>query len=49
MGIGPRWSMPGDRVALIAELRLPFIVRKAGDRYSLVGPANVHGIMQGER
>ena len=49
MSVGPRWSRPGDRIALIAGLQLPFIVRKTGDKYNLIGPAYVHGIMKGER
>ncbi|KAH6644410.1 heterokaryon incompatibility protein-domain-containing protein [Boeremia exigua] len=49
MGVGPRWAQPSDRIALIAGLQLPFILRKAGDKFNLVGPAYIHGIMQGER
>ncbi|KAF2690803.1 hypothetical protein K458DRAFT_63191 [Lentithecium fluviatile CBS 122367] len=49
MGMGPRWSEPGDCVALIAGLCLPFIARREGSKYRLIGPANIHGIMRGER
>lgn len=49
MGVGPRRMISTDRIALIAGLQLPFIVRKSGDAYNLIGPAYVHGIMKGER
>lgn len=49
MGVGPRCSRTGDRIALIAGLKLPFVIREAGDRYNLIGPAYIHGIMKGER
>lgn len=34
---------------MIAGLQLPFIIRKAGNKYNLIGPAYIHGIMKGER
>ena len=49
MGIGPRWAQPGDSIALISGLNIPFIVRKEGQHYRLLGPVYIHGIMQGER
>lgn len=49
MGIGPRWTQPGDSVALISGLNIPFIVRKEGQHYRLLGPVYIHGIMRGER
>ena len=49
MGVGPRQARPTDRVALISGLQLPFIVRRAGDNYKLIGPAYIHGLMKGER
>lgn len=49
MGIGPRWSELGDHFALIAGLRTPFIVRRTGPNYRLIGPAYIHGVMRGER
>lgn len=49
MGVGPRHYTPGDRIALIAGEELPFIVREAGDKYNLIGPAYIHGVMRGER
>jgi hypothetical protein len=49
MGTCPRWAEAGDSVVLIAGLQLPFIVRKAGEHYRLIGPAYIEGIMDGER
>jgi hypothetical protein len=49
MGICPRWARSSDSVALLAGLNTPFIVREAGEHYSLIGPAYVEGIMLGER
>jgi hypothetical protein len=48
MGLGPRWSRLGDSIALVAGSKVPFIIRETGQHYTLVGPAYVHGIMQGE-
>jgi hypothetical protein len=49
MGTCPRWAEAGDSVVLIAGLKVPFIVRKAGEYYRLIGPAYIEGIMHGER
>lgn len=49
MGICPRWARVGDLIVLISGLTAPFIVRKEEENYTLVGPAYVHGVMQGER
>lgn len=49
MGICPRWAREGDLIILISGLTAPFIVRKEEGHYRLVGPAYVHGVMQGER
>ncbi|ETN38450.1 uncharacterized protein HMPREF1541_06485 [Cyphellophora europaea CBS 101466] len=47
MGLGPEACEPGDSVVLIAGMRMPFIVRKAGLYWRLVGWAFVYGIMYG--
>jgi hypothetical protein len=49
MGTCPRWAEAGDLVVLIAGLKLPFVVRKAGEHYKLIGPAYIEGIMDSER
>lgn len=49
MGTCPRWAEASDLVVLIAGLKLPFIVRRAGEHYKLIGPAYIEGIMKGER
>jgi hypothetical protein len=36
-------------VALVAGLEVPFIVRKDGKCFRLIGPAYMHGVMKGER
>lgn len=49
MGTCPRWAKPGDLIGLIQGLKTPFIVRKAGEHYNMIGPAYIEGIMHGER
>jgi hypothetical protein len=48
MGIGPRCMQPKDVVTVLREGRKPFILRKKGDGYWLLGEAYVHGVMDGE-
>ena len=49
MGIFPGSTQPGDVVAVLLGSKLPFVLRPSGDDgYLLVGPAYVHGIMDGE-
>lgn len=41
----------GDEIALVRGVPVPMLLRKATDgsgRYSVVGPAFVHGLMEGE-
>jgi hypothetical protein len=49
MGIGPRWARSDDSVALVAGLRMPFVVRGDGSKYRIIGPARIHGVELGER
>lgn len=49
MGTCPRWANSGDRIALIEGLKVPFILRKVGENYRLIGPAYIEGIMDGKR
>ena len=39
----------GDEVLLVAGVPRPLIARRTGARYRLIGPAYVHGIMDGEK
>lgn len=56
MALVPELARPGDVVAVIFGLEVPFLLRKDGDHgkveeqgtYQLVGECYVHGIMDGE-
>jgi len=48
VGIGPRCMQPEDVIVVLRGGGWPFILRKKGDGYWLLGPAYVHGIMDGE-
>ncbi|KAH7379565.1 hypothetical protein BKA66DRAFT_466288, partial [Pyrenochaeta sp. MPI-SDFR-AT-0127] len=53
MGLGPGIVEPGDVVVLIAGARTPYILRPlvgqdSPTRYSFIGEAYVHGVMNGE-
>jgi hypothetical protein len=47
-GIGPLIIKEGDVVCVLLGGRTPFILRRVGDDYSLVGECYVHGFMHGE-
>lgn len=47
-GLAIGTAQSGDQIALIPGLDIPFILRKAGQRYTLVTYGYVHGIMCGE-
>ncbi|OCT49395.1 hypothetical protein CLCR_04567 [Cladophialophora carrionii] len=52
MGVGPSLSQVGDRIAVFNGTPMPAVLRSAdqgtGEQYQLVGPAYVHGLMDGE-
>lgn len=48
VGLGPPDIQQGDAVAILLGADVPFILRRQGDHYTLVGDCYVHGIMQGE-
>lgn len=48
IGLGPRSMRPGDLVCVLCGGKVPFILRKDGAGYTLVGEAYVHGIMDGQ-
>ena len=37
-----------DKVVVLSGLRIPLCLREVGEQYVVVGPAYVHGIMEGE-
>jgi hypothetical protein len=49
MGTVPPNAQVGDYVFLVSGLSLPMIIRREGGVNTLIGPAYVHGIMDGER
>lgn len=48
--LGPHASRLGDEIVVFEGVNMPFILRKRdlGDHYQMIGPAYVHGIMDGE-
>lgn len=40
-------AIPGDSVVLLKGASMPFVVRKSGEHWKLVGEAYIHGIMYG--
>lgn len=49
IGLGPNGMQSGDLIALFEGGKVPFVVRKKGEKYKLVGECYIHGIMSGER
>jgi hypothetical protein len=49
IGVGPRWIQPGDSIVVFAGETMPFVVRKAGEHWSLVGPAYVYGMEEEDK
>lgn len=49
-GVGPRQMKPGDFIAVIYRLALPFIIRGSENKigYQLRGEYCVHDILHGE-
>jgi hypothetical protein len=44
----PQLSKVGDIVCLIHGLQVPYVLRKFGEKFRLVGDSYIHGIMNGE-
>lgn len=44
----PGATQPGDSLALLRGGRVPFVLRKCGENWKLVGECYVHGVMEGE-
>jgi hypothetical protein len=48
IGFGPHSVGVGDLIVLFSGMKVPFVVRRVGMGWKLVGPVHVHGIMQEE-
>lgn len=48
IGTAPPGIGPGDWVAMIMGLRMPFILRPVEESFRILGPCYVHGVMGGE-
>ena len=48
LGLAPRFSRPGDVVAILHGCKVPVILRKHGDHYILIGTSNIPRLMEGE-
>ena len=47
-GLAPPDAQEGDRIAVLFGVNVPFILRKIGLNYQIVGESYVHGLMNGE-
>ncbi|KAH7420096.1 heterokaryon incompatibility protein-domain-containing protein [Cadophora sp. MPI-SDFR-AT-0126] len=48
VGMAPEFAIAGDLVCVIYGAIVPFVLRKVGEGYELVGESYVYGIMDGE-
>jgi hypothetical protein len=48
IGLGPAATKVGDHISLLAGSQVPFILRRSGQKFQVVGEAYVHGIMDGK-
>jgi hypothetical protein len=48
LGYGPMSLLPRDEVWLLVGADVPFLLRREGEGYRVIGEAYVHGIMHGE-
>ncbi len=48
IGVGPLALQDGDLVCVLFGSNVPFVLRRFGERYRLVGECYLHGIMRGE-
>lgn len=47
-GLGPRLMEPGDFICVLFGFHTPYVLRKVGKHYLLIGECYVQGIMNGE-
>jgi hypothetical protein len=48
MGLAPQSAEEAEWICVLLGGRTPFVLRPREDRYELIGPCYVHGIMDGE-
>lgn len=48
VGLGPRSTQLDDVVVILRGGHTPFVIRSCKDAFKLLGPAYVHGVMDGE-
>lgn len=48
IGWVPFRTRVGDQVCVLQGMRIPLILRSRGDRWEVIGPCYVHGLMDGE-
>ena len=48
MGLIPVAARVGDSVGFFAGCRIPYVLRRHGEGYALVGDSYLHGVMNGE-
>jgi hypothetical protein len=48
IGLVPVAAKVGDQVGLFAGCRVPYVLRRSGQGYGIVGDAYLHGVMNGE-
>lgn len=47
-GIVLKGTEKGDWICVLSENHAPFVLRKVGNGYTLIGDCYVHGLMEGE-
>lgn len=48
MGLAPKCTMVGDQVCVFISAEVPYVLRRTGPAFELVGECYCHGIMEGE-
>jgi hypothetical protein len=48
LSLVPWPTQAGDRIVLLQSGRTPYVLRKAGEKWNIIGDCYVHGIMSGE-
>jgi hypothetical protein len=47
-GLAPPQAEPGDKIAFFSGYAVPFILRREGNGYRIIGETHVQGLMNGE-